>query len=143
LRDLRQVWDGCFKREVAKLEKVQLGSARIVTGLTKFASRDSLYYETGWEHLSCRRKSQIILTEIYQFWTKNKNIIAILMTKVPISFAVVFFFYYYNEIMKWCMHIANLILISHLRFKTIFNLYGNLLCKYWHAKWTSSLEILN
>ena len=28
-------------------EKVQLESARIVTGLPKFASRDSLYYETG------------------------------------------------------------------------------------------------
>jgi hypothetical protein len=47
-----EVWDGCFEREVANLEKVQLESARIVTGLTKFASRDSLYYETGWEPLS-------------------------------------------------------------------------------------------
>jgi hypothetical protein len=28
-----EVWDGCFEREVAKLEKVQLESARIVTGL--------------------------------------------------------------------------------------------------------------
>jgi hypothetical protein len=36
---------------------VQLESARIVSGLTKFASRDFLYYETGWEPLSCRRKS--------------------------------------------------------------------------------------
>jgi hypothetical protein len=42
-----EVWDGCFEREVAKLEKVQLESARIVKGLTEFASRDSLYYETG------------------------------------------------------------------------------------------------
>ena len=42
-----EVWDGCFEREVAKLEKVQLESARIVKGLTQFASRDSLYYETG------------------------------------------------------------------------------------------------
>jgi hypothetical protein len=46
-----EVSDGCFEREVAKLEKVQLDSARIVTGLTQFASRDSLYYETGWEPL--------------------------------------------------------------------------------------------
>jgi hypothetical protein len=44
-------WDGCFEREVATFEKVQLESARIVTGLTKFASRDSLYYETGWAPL--------------------------------------------------------------------------------------------
>jgi hypothetical protein len=27
-----EVWNGCFEREVAKLEKVQLESARIVTG---------------------------------------------------------------------------------------------------------------
>ena len=44
-----EVWDGCFEREVVKLGKVQLESARIVTGLTQFASRDSLYYETGWK----------------------------------------------------------------------------------------------
>ena len=42
-----EVWDGCFEREVAKLEKVKLESARIVTGLPKVAIRDSLYYETG------------------------------------------------------------------------------------------------
>jgi hypothetical protein len=41
---------------------VQLESARIVTGLPKFASRDSLYYETGWEPLSCRRKSRKLTT---------------------------------------------------------------------------------
>jgi hypothetical protein len=28
-----EVWDWCFEREVAKLEKVQLESARIVSGL--------------------------------------------------------------------------------------------------------------
>ena len=61
-----EVWDGCFEREVAKLENVQLESARIVTGLTKFASRDSLYYETGWEPLSCRRK----LTTFYKMHNK-------------------------------------------------------------------------
>ena len=56
---LEYACDGCLEREleVAKLEKVQLESARIVSGLTKFASRDFLYYETGWEPLSCRRKS--------------------------------------------------------------------------------------
>ena len=30
-----EVWDGCFEREVAKLEKVQLESARIVSGLAE------------------------------------------------------------------------------------------------------------
>ena len=52
-----------------KLEKVQLESARIVTGLTKFAGRDSLYYETGWEPLSCRRKSRK-LTTFYKMHNK-------------------------------------------------------------------------
>ena len=37
-----EVWNGCFEREVAKLEKVQLESARIITGQTQFASRPSL-----------------------------------------------------------------------------------------------------
>ena len=30
-----EVWEGCFEREVAKLEKVQLESTRIVSGLCK------------------------------------------------------------------------------------------------------------
>ena len=29
------------------LEKIQLEAARIATGSTKFASKDSLYFETG------------------------------------------------------------------------------------------------
>ena len=40
-----EVWDGCCKREVERREKVQLEAARIVTGLTKFASRESLYFK--------------------------------------------------------------------------------------------------
>jgi hypothetical protein len=60
-----EVWDGCFEREVAKLEKVQLESASIVTGLTKFASRDSLYYETGWEPLSCSLKAAFTMLSIW------------------------------------------------------------------------------
>ena len=41
-----KVSDGCFEREVEKLEQVQLESASIVSGLTQIASRDSLYYKT-------------------------------------------------------------------------------------------------
>ena len=44
-----EVWDGCYERDIEKLEKIQLEAAQIVTGLTKFASKDSLYFETGWE----------------------------------------------------------------------------------------------
>ena len=34
----------------------------MIKRLIKFASRDSLYYETGWELLSCRRKSRKLIT---------------------------------------------------------------------------------
>jgi hypothetical protein len=43
------VWDGCYERDIEKLEKIQLEAARILAGLTKFASKDSLYFETRWE----------------------------------------------------------------------------------------------
>jgi hypothetical protein len=33
--------DGCYERDIEKLEKIQLEAARIVTGLTKIASKDS------------------------------------------------------------------------------------------------------
>jgi hypothetical protein len=42
-----EVWDGRYVRDIEKLETIQLEAARIVTGLTKFASKDSLYFETG------------------------------------------------------------------------------------------------
>jgi hypothetical protein len=64
-----KVWDGCFEREVEKLEEVQIESASIVSGLTQFASRDSLYYETGWEPLFCRRKYPN-LTTFYKMHSK-------------------------------------------------------------------------
>jgi hypothetical protein len=43
-----------------KLEKLQLEAARIVTGLPAYASRDSLYLETGWEKLIDRRNRRCI-----------------------------------------------------------------------------------
>lgn len=46
------VWGGC---SLAKLEQVQFSAARIVTDLPIFASKDSLYFETGWSTLSSRR----------------------------------------------------------------------------------------
>jgi hypothetical protein len=39
-----------------RLEKVQTEAARIVTGLTSYASLDSIYCETGWEKLTVRRE---------------------------------------------------------------------------------------
>ena len=43
-------------------KKIQLEAARIVTGLTKFASKDSLYFETGWETLANRRETHKLIT---------------------------------------------------------------------------------
>lgn len=51
-----ELWDECNVTNSDKLEKLQLEVARIVTGLPIFTSRQSLYYETGWETLSNRRK---------------------------------------------------------------------------------------
>ena len=51
-----EMWDGCYERDIEKLEKIQLETARIVTGLTIFASKDSLYFKTGWETLANRRE---------------------------------------------------------------------------------------
>jgi hypothetical protein len=42
-----EIWDNCSQTDNDRLEKIQLEAARIVTGLTAFSSRDSLYQETG------------------------------------------------------------------------------------------------
>ena len=52
-----EVWGTCINQNASeKLEKLQLNAARIVTGLTLIASRESLYLETGWEPLNHRQK---------------------------------------------------------------------------------------
>ena len=56
------VWDGCSSAEIEKLEKVQLHAARIVTGLPIFASKESLYLETGWDPLRKRRENAKLMT---------------------------------------------------------------------------------
>jgi hypothetical protein len=38
------------------LEQLQFETARIITGLPKFTSKASLYFETGCETLSCRQR---------------------------------------------------------------------------------------
>jgi hypothetical protein len=51
-----ELWDGGCSRDAYKLEQLQFEVARIITGLPKFASKESVYFETGWETLSCRRR---------------------------------------------------------------------------------------
>ena len=56
------VWDGCSAHDIDKLEKVQLSAARILTGLPIFASRESIYTETGWQTLQNRRYAAKMIT---------------------------------------------------------------------------------
>lgn len=49
-------WGGCSISDSDKLEKKQLIAARIVRDLPISASRDSLFFKTGWEMLYSRRK---------------------------------------------------------------------------------------
>ena len=49
------VWDGCNETDANRLEQIQLNAARIVTGLSIFASLNSLYFESEWETLAQRR----------------------------------------------------------------------------------------
>ena len=51
-----ELWDECCSRDAGTWEPLQFEAARIITGLPKFASKESLYLETGWETLSCRRR---------------------------------------------------------------------------------------
>jgi hypothetical protein len=53
-----EVWDNCTLADSERLEQIQLEAARIVTGLTSYASLLSLYKETGWEKLSVRREKR-------------------------------------------------------------------------------------
>lgn len=66
-----EVWGGCSLADTEKLEQVQLTAARIVTGLSILASRDSLYLETGWNSLSTRRK----IARLKTMFKVDKNII--------------------------------------------------------------------
>ena len=60
-----EVWVGCTQFEIEQLEKVQLHADRNGTGLPVFSSRESVYYETGWEPYS-RRKHSKKLTTMYK-----------------------------------------------------------------------------
>lgn len=56
-----EVWDNCGVINTERIEKVQLEAARIVTGLTSYASKESLYKETGWDTLKSRREQKKLL----------------------------------------------------------------------------------
>ena len=48
-------WDNCYQLEKSKLEKIQLETARIVTGTTGSVTLNNLYCVTRWLTLSDRR----------------------------------------------------------------------------------------
>ena len=64
-----ELWSGCSKFHIDLLEKLQLEAARIVTGLPTYASKQSLYFETGWEMLITRRERRK-LTLFYKMHNK-------------------------------------------------------------------------
>ena len=43
------VWDGCSECDSQTLQKIQNEAARLVTGLTRSVSLESLYKECGWK----------------------------------------------------------------------------------------------
>ena len=51
------IWDNCTQYEKEELDKIQNEAARIATGTTKLVSLHSLYNETCWESLECRRNN--------------------------------------------------------------------------------------
>jgi hypothetical protein len=53
-----EVWDNCTLADSERLGKIQLEAARIVTGLTSYASLLPIYKETGWEKLSVRSEKR-------------------------------------------------------------------------------------
>ena len=53
-----EVWGGCTVANAGRLAQLQLEAARIVTGLTAYASLSSLYAKTGWGKLNPIRKSE-------------------------------------------------------------------------------------
>ena len=55
------VWDNCTKREKENLDKFQIEAPRIVTGITRSASINKIYKETGWLTQESRRKYQKLI----------------------------------------------------------------------------------
>ena len=73
-----EIWSGCTKYDIEKLEKVQLYAARIVTGLSIITSRTSLYLETRWEPL-VNRRDRSKLSTMYKIYN---NIVPSYLKKI-------------------------------------------------------------
>ena len=54
------VWVNCTDQDRVRLENVQLGAARIVTGAKRGTNHGELYRETGWQSLTVRRVNQCL-----------------------------------------------------------------------------------
>ena len=64
-----EVWEGVMNGDIEKLEKNTIRSGTNCNRFDKFASKDSLYFETGWETLANRRKNSK-LTIFYKIHNK-------------------------------------------------------------------------
>ena len=61
------MWDRCYERDIEKLEKNTIRSGTNCNRSDKFASKDSLYFETGWETLANRRETRKLTTFFIKF----------------------------------------------------------------------------
>ena len=52
------IWDGCTDSSSNSLQKIQNEATRIVTGLTRSVSLETLFLECGWQSLKDRRETQ-------------------------------------------------------------------------------------
>jgi hypothetical protein len=66
-----EVWDNCGQANCNRLEKIQIEATRIVTGLSIYASFDSIYKETELETLSTRRKIKRKMLLFYKIVNKE------------------------------------------------------------------------
>ena len=78
LKYASDVWGGCSSTDCERLEKIQLIAARIVTGLPIFASRESLYFETGLDPLSTRRN----LSRLKTMYNIDRNLLTDNITNI-------------------------------------------------------------
>ena len=51
-----EVWDGCSKSDIQRLESLQLEAVRIACGLPVYCKKEYIYYESELETLASRRE---------------------------------------------------------------------------------------
>ena len=74
------LWHNCTEEQCARLERVQLAAARVVSGASRHAPNTLLYEETQWEPLYCRREKHKL---VYMYKIVHGIAPAYLNTRIP------------------------------------------------------------